>query len=508
MFTRIHLGNGFIKVEPQFPEELLRALTYYQRRFVQDPTTYQRVVQGEHRECYTVGQEIDDNGQPAKYLITMPGFAFRIKQLLEKSGWQYQFVDERTPYPAPDLNRALSGLRDYQLEPAYKAIMSNGGIFACPTGFGKTYLMAAIINAHSYDDLSARNTPLTVVTAKDKEICSQNYEAFKQIMPDRDVGLVMSGKRLFSEDIQVVTLDSLHLIDAESAGKLIVDEVHEAATEKRSEQLSRFVNAYRWGASATPTGRFDGADKLTEGLVGPIIHRTTYQEGVDCGALVPIKVFWVPIGHPDCGLERYLKYKTRKAKYDHGVEANSEQLDTIVKLMRSLPDSMQTLAIMQHTAQMNRLAPRLPGVEYVHAKTDQKSLQKVRQYDLEAIPNKKRKKIYDDVRDGKIRKIMSTYVYKQGVSFPELAVMIQAGGGGSAIAAAQIPGRVSRTADGKQESYVIDFWHSWDTGYDKNGKQKAGPVLADDQSRDRVYKKLGFERVWLDSLDQLPLLTS
>lgn len=505
MKIRIHWGNGYAKVEPEFPTELTDALRYWQRRFEMDPSTYQRVVKGQYRECYQIGADFDAQGNPSRHLLTMPGYIHRIKQVLDKENYEYEIIDERTPFPEPNWRSALAGLRDYQLDCAYTSIASGGGIFACPTGWGKTHIIAAHIRAFAYEELCARNTPITVITCKDQEICRQNAEKLAKILPGREVGLIMSGVRRHSQDIQVITLDSLHHIEAADVGVLIVDEVHEAATEKRSELISTMVNARRWGASATPAGRFDGSDKLTEGLIGPVVYHRTYQQGVDDGALVPIMVLWINVAEPHIGLERYLKYKTRKAKYDHGVEKNNSQIGLITALMQRIPDSMQTLAIMQHTAQMNALVPHLPGVEYVHAKTDQKTLQKARQYDLVAIKAKRRKEIYRDLQAGKIRKIMSTHVYKQGVDFPEMQVMIQAGGGGSAIAGAQIPGRASRPSEGKDVSVVIDFWHPWDTK-DKDGKTVPGPVLADDTARDKIYKKLGFERHWVNSLGEIPFL--
>jgi superfamily II DNA or RNA helicase len=842
---RIHWGNGYVKVEPEFPTKLTEALRYWQRRFEMDPSTYQRVVKGQYRDCYQIGAEFDDAGNPSRYLLTMPGFMHRIKQVLSEQGCEYEFVDERTPFPDTNYQQALAGLRDYQLDCAYTSIASGGGIFACPTGFGKclgindlqlyydgtvrpakdvkvgdrlmgddskprtvlnridgkgtmyritpkngvpftaadhhilslvksgdckrdkypdghivaitiedylrqsttfkrrhklykvpvdwpekpvdvdpywlglwlgdgswnnttitnedpevidaiqeyaarlgmrysnsdqdgrtwrysivrpttvgsnklldalhsyglaksrtkfipyafkvnarairlqllaglldsngglnagtdfdfistnehfandvtflarslgfrvhqakrtckgfdttvaayrlhitghthliptkvlrkqatvrkqskdplrtsftvtriddapyvgvqldgnqryllgdftvthnTHIIAAHIRAFDYGELCARNTPLTVVACKDQEICRQNADKLSKILPTRDVGLVMSGVRKFSDDVQIITLDSLHHINAKEVGVMIVDEVHEAATDKRSELISQMVNARRWGCSATPSGRFDGSDKLTEGLIGPIVYQVTYQQGVDVGALVPITVLWLNVPEPHIGLERYMAYKMRKSKYDHGVEQNKSQIDLIVALMQRIPDTMQTLAIMQHTAQMNALVPRLPGIEYVHAKTDQKTLQKARQYDLVAISAKRRKEIYADLQAGKLRKVLSTHVYKQGVDFPEMQVMIQAGGGGSAIAGAQIPGRASRPSAGKQVSVVIDFWHPWDV-VNKEGKQVPGPVLADDRARDKIYSKLGFERHWMKNLDDIPFL--
>jgi superfamily II DNA or RNA helicase len=108
---------------------------------------------------------------------------------------------------------------------------------------------------------------------------------------------------------------------------------------------------------------------------------------------------------------------------------------------------------------------------------------------------------------GACRKIISTYVYKQGVNFPQLTVVVNAGGGGSDIVARQIPGRESRNiGEVKPQAYLVDFVHEWDTVTDKNGRPRPGPILKDDKSREKSYSDLGFTQVWVDTLDELPFL--
>lgn len=505
MRTVFTLGDGYVSLHPIWPDALQKELRYWQRISVVEG--YQRVMSGKFRECYEITHDFDEAGAPMSKLVTMPGFAGRIKTCLSDLGWEIEYRDVRTPFPQPDIHAAVAGLRDYQLECCYVSLTSGGGIFCCPTGWGKTRLIAAHCRAFSHAELCARNTPTIVVAAKDQEICRQNAEAIAKVLPERDVGLVMSGVRRFSDDIQVITLDSLKHVDPASVGIVIVDEAHELATETRSESITLMGAARRWGASATPTGRFDGSDRLTEGLLGPVIYRRTYQEAVTDGAVIPIHAVWMNVPEPSCGLKQYLGMKMRKAKYDRAVVYNDAQNDIIVSLFGRIPASMQTLAIMSRTDQMNELVPRLPGVEYVHAKTDPKMLQKSRQFDLSAIKTARRAEIYADIRSGNTRQAMATHVYKQGVDFPLLEVLIQAGGGGSEIAGTQIPGRASRPMDaiGKDCAWLIDFWHPWDT-IDKDGKPVPGPVLKDDRSRSSLYKKLGFSQVWINSVDELPFL--
>jgi superfamily II DNA or RNA helicase len=177
-----------------------------------------------------------------------------------------------------------------------------------------------------------------------------------------------------------------------------------------------------------------------------------------------------------------------------------------------MPTELQTLCIMQQTAQMNEIVPLIDGIRYVHAKTSDKTLQQQRQHNLVGISAKERKQLYEDFKAGKIRKILATHVYKQGVNFPDLAVLVCPGGGGSEIVAGQVPGRGSRKVAGKDVAYMVDFWHPWDTlppdPKQNQRKPRVGPILRDDRERDKVYESLGFERHWVDSVDQLPFIES
>ena len=381
-----------------------------------------------------------------------------------------------------------------------------GGSSVAPRGGGKSHLIASLIRAFPHSELCARNTPLAVVTVGEQDIAYQNYELLKKQLPDRDVGLVMSGSDRVSDDVQVITLGSLHHIKMSEVGILVVDEVHTAGTDKRAGLLLQAKKARTWGCSATPSGRFDNADLLLEGLCGPVVYKRTYKQGVDDGALVPIVVYWINVPQPTIGLEAYHRYKTRLGMYRHGVECNDGQNAIVATLMQRIPDNMQTLCIMQHTNQLNQLAPLLPNVQYVHAKQSVDELAKARQNNLAAISAKERRRIYEDMNSGKLRKVMSTYVYKQGVNFPELQIMICPGGGGSEIVAGQIPGRGSRNIAGKDVAYLIDFYHHWDTTTNERGKARPGPILSDDHARDKVYEELGFERHWIEDVNTLPFL--
>lgn len=508
---RIIRGDGYIRVEPSIPNELTKALRYFHREFKQDPERpYQRIVKGEYRQLYSVDFHIDSKQQIINYLITLPGFLGVITNVLQRLGLQYNIIDQRTPAPPIDMFAAMRGLREYQYEPVMDLLAADGGIASCPTGFGKTHMIGAVIRAYKQEDWLARNTPLTVVAVSDKDVAAKNYRDLIEILPNREVGLVMSGTTRWSDDIQVITMDSLHRLKPELVGLFIGDEIHTAGTEGRSENIVGFNKARMYGFSASPEGRFDGGDLKTVGVFGPIVVNIPYSKGVEVGALVPITVYYVRAPEPMIGLQAYMGYKLQTTQRMHGGEANPLMNDLVAEITKRIPDKMQTLLIMQHQQQLDALKARLPDVVDVHASTSDTDLAAKKLRHLTPVSSKRRQQLYGEMERGVIRKAMATYVYKQGVNFPELQVMICPGGGGSKLVTQQVPGRASRRIDEKDVSYIVDFWHPWDVIDESMPglvKKKDGPLLSDDKARDKIYAKLGFNRVWLDDYNDLPFLT-
>lgn len=493
--TGIVLRDGFLEVG-RAPEALLKKLRYFRREM--QLVGYRREVKGRFENLYA---ERDDGS-----VVTMPGFAHRVISFFRDSGQPYEFTDARTPMPKPDLDRAFEGLRPYQVKLVGRMLVNGGGVLQAATGAGKTVCAASIFRAFDRDELISRGTPLCVFACPDKDINRKNRDELERFMPGREVGIVMSGDRHPTDDVICCTIDSLERIDAERVGLLVCDEMHTASSGGRQEVLSKFTKAAKWGVSATPTGRFDGGDLVAEGLFGPIVARFSYADGVAAGALVPITVYWVPAPEPRDGLMAYSRLRSRDGKVNAGSLANPAFHQMVADILDHVPDSLQTLCMLQFIEQMSGIHRRCAKgrTGYVHGETDQSKL--LRYPTIDAIGQRRRKEIYDDFREKRINSIIATHCWKQGVDFPNLSVVINAGGGGSDIVAKQIPGRASRTADGKDRAYIVDFVHEWDREDPLSGTGKPGPLLLADKARRKAYRDLGFKEVECRSITDLPFL--
>lgn len=490
---------------------MLAKLHYWKRQLVVNERTHRREFKLQNEMLYTLQTGAGPDGAVARTCFTLPGFAKKCKDHLKMSGYEVEVVDRRTPMPPPDMAKAMTGLRDYQLELVYKMLMSGGGVLSGATGLGKTHVIKALCNAYSHEALMQRGTPTIVVAVPDKDITQKNFDDLTKLLPDRNVGLIMSGRSKPSDDIQVITLDSLHKLDAEDVGVLIVDEMHAASSDTRSQELLRFTKARVWGVSATPDGRFDGKDVVAEGIFGPIVATFTYQDGVRAGCLVPVTVYWIDAPEPNIGLDNYLRYKTRDQRYKWGVYNNRPLNDMVGRVFAGIPAELQALGMLQFTKHMEQVlrgcvnAGVSPLPAQAHAGTDPAEFPSAAFWHVHAISPKERRDIYERMKSGEIRRAVSTHVYKQGVDFPDLRVVLNLGGGGSEIVSKQVPGRASRKVDGKGAAYIVEFRHHWDTVRSpKTGREIAGPVFRDDTARMKIYRELGFEQVTLANEKELP----
>ena len=497
------LQDGVLRVSP-VPLELKKELTYW--HVILSGTYKKRSVTGEYRRLYTLNSKISETGILEEELIASIGLTSRVYHVLSNLGHGVNVFDFRTPLPVGDLSRTSVKLRPYQVEGVGELLNNMGGIMACPTGWGKSYIQAALIDCFSYDDLKLRGTPLSVIAAPEKDLVRQLYNNMVDILGEkRQVGMISSDGCVDSSDIIVSTLDSLQHIDPQEIGLLLLDEVHTAATASRIPKILAADKAVKWGFSATPSGRFDNADLSTEALVGPIVYEKTYEDGVKAGALVPIKVFWLKAPIPPIGVDAVHRYVKHVSIVRHGLIHNDNLNDLIIDILNRIPGNMQTLCMVQLLEHVDALLSLDDNLQYVHGTTTAKKLKKTIHSHISPISAKGRKEIYNKFRDGEISKLISTSIYQQGVNFPNLEVLINLGGGGSDIAAGQIPGRASRNIKGKNVSYIVDIWNDWDIKY-VEGRKRYGTLYKADRSRSRVYQKLGFEEVWVDTVDELPFI--
>ena len=452
----IHVGRGSVVVE--YPsQELMSGLS----RFRHDANG-----QGEYEELYTLSERHHS-------LVTMPGFASRIKRLCPDEG----IKDERVPMPVPDIAKALEGVPEVWHGVVKDALAAGGGVVAIPEMFGMAGLASAIARAFPRDALAERGTPLTVVAARDRDTTRRIAFEMRRILPDRDVGIGDCD----SEDILVAQYGvCLEDYPMQSVGILIGDDVaceDPKVFVKRARHVSVFRNAARWGVYETACGGGpDELDLAAEGLFGPLSASATYDDAVRAGVASPVTVCWLEAPRPK------VNWGSAPLKTLASIAMGKEFAEVVADIVgRTSGDTGCIVCSDMQTqkALAGRVVRDGPCV-VINRRSAAKDV----------------KIMFDDMAIGNIPRAMVTWD-----RFPPATshgVMVSATCGGREVAGVRFPWRGSGKSG---KVYIVDFNHSWDV---HNGRP--GVLARNDAARRRRYSELGFSQLSVEDVEHLPFV--
>jgi superfamily II DNA or RNA helicase len=476
--------DGLSPTPPVICELLSRQLSYMHKvhlrgREAYDYATHQYIpVRLENRALYTFS--------PDGKFTTQAGYLPRVCRLLESAGYSPRYCDLSPPRSRPGCYTPnLKQLSRYmQLRPKQDVCLANmlaataagcGGIVWAPTGFGKTFTIEAWCHLHP--------TARIDVVVKPVDVAKRIVRQLSEHIPC--VGQIGGGQRRYGR-VTVVTADSLHLSEGD-ADFLIVDECHQIATDIYAAQLATtYRSSINFGLSATPYSRSDGAHARLEGLFGQLLFRMTYQEAVDLGLVVPIRVRWLPIRmttNPASGM-REANYK--RNAYWRNTYRNNE----FAKAARSYPPDQQTLLLVESVEHAVHLRQMLPEYALCYGSLDPGELanyveQGLLSADEPRMVPERREFLRSEFEKGTLKKVIATDVWSTGVSFDSLSAMLRADGRGSEIIDTQGPGRVSRIYEGKPYGELVDAIDYFDSA-----------AMAKSQGRRRTYDSLGWSQDW------------
>jgi superfamily II DNA or RNA helicase len=406
-----------------------------------------------------------------KRIATMYGFWKLIRDTLRQAGYTVDMVDLSPPSDSSRLQPAMENiarykLRDNQPEFLRKVMTHSCGRFDCPPGFGKSFMIGLIASVYP----KAR---IDVVTRRVPVLRDRIYPELVQMVGD--VGIVGGGKSQRNRRVMCYTVGSMGHSPA-TADILIGDECHELAADCSAAQLVRWQNSRNYGLSASHDLRFDNKDLRMHGVFGPIIFSVDYQQAADSKMVVPIEVNWsvVAMDYNPC---RDIESDVEKKRY--GIWQNDVRNQIIADDARKYDENTQVLITVDTIAHAMRLKRLLPEFTLVYADKGLSEDDR-RKYvnqgccsDSEPIMTlERRMALTKAFESGKLKKAICTTVWNVGVSFNSLAVLIRAGAGGSAINDIQIPGRVSRIAEGKTHGIVHDYLDKFDGKFNFQSKAR------------------------------------
>jgi len=451
---RVFISRGSIVVE-----DPTRALMESLRRFRRNDNG-----EGEYENLFTMSED-------GRRLVTMPGFAGRIVRTVDRD-WT-PIYDRRVPMPKADYKSAMKGLHNCWSGVVCSAVKAEGGIVSIPDVLGDANMCAAILRAYPRDALLDRGTPLSIIAVRDRDYAKRTVRTLREMLPERDIGIFISGTYTDSDDVIVTTYASLKDVPCWPAGVFIACDLSSGGLQERAEAVSSLRNAARWGVYRTSLGGAVDVDIASEGLFGPLCASASFADAVDGGFAAPVSVCWL-----------------RAPKIEVGscprevLEATAVQDDgfcrMVSEIIRRTPGELGCLCYADNRALGERLSGMSgDGVVFVHRR----------------IPAKEREAVVTDIESGTIRRA----VYS-GVDIPnsDHGVEVLATCRGDA-AVLRIPARPSRGPNDR--SYVVAFCHDWDM---HNGRP--GYLARNDKARQMRFQELGFRQMFFESVDQLPFL--
>jgi superfamily II DNA or RNA helicase len=331
--------------------------------------------------------------------------------------------------------------RSDQLDLINYATAALRGIIKAPTGTGKTILQMGLMSCYSNINTLLLAHTIAIVNQTAEELIEKGFNDVQ----------VMGGGRERSHlygKIVVSTMQTFKLLDpneySDYFGMVIIDEAHHVTNSEGiyGQILTNLLAPIRLGFTATlPTE--EKAKFAMEGLLGPVIGEQTIQEASDLGILATPKIKLVKsrYNHRIHDLKRYQEV------YEEGIVKNRSRNRQIVNLIEQYINEDKTILVVvtriDHGNAIQNLAESHGlDVEFVQGNTESDTREKIKKLLIRK----------------RIKCVITTAVWREGVNIPSLDVLINAAGGKSEIMTLQTLGRGLRKTEEKDEVIIVDFF--------------------------------------------------
>jgi len=420
------------------------------------------------------------------------GLLQRVRAVLEQYQYTVTITDNRPVFQITTPLPVNITPYDWQEEIIQKCFSAQRGVIKVATGGGKSRMQIYI---------TAKLNKKTVIVVNKLDILLQFMEWIKAdlgfepgqigagVVNPQQITLLMiqtaaSAYRIKPENLEkdttVIDNAKRDLITKtiEEAEVVIGDEVHGLIGGTWYKLHKYFTNAsYKLGFSATP-GYTEEAHLLLEAAFGPKLVDITCSELIKKGYLTKPNIYFINFKHDR--VSRELNYG---ALYTQEVTENVNRNLIIVKTAVNFWKAGRRILIsvlhIKHGEILYEMLKKVVGPnEVVFAQG--------------TTAMKDRQQALKDLNDGKIRLVVATKIFSEGVDVKHLDVLINAKAQISAIDYLQIIGRVLRTAPGKVTADVIDFY-DWGCRYLTNhSKERLDLMLREPEFS---IKKIDSEKV-------------
>ena len=380
------------------------------------------------------------------------GLFTRVFNLLSSiKGVKLEVVDYRDMarlMPMPDFSK-VDLLRPGQ-EKILTAVAANeGGLLVGGCGLGKTFLITQICKMYTTLNILILSPRVSVVNTI--------YDNLTRCISSEVITKVGGGGSNCKEKrrITVSTTKSILKCNLKECDLLLFDEAHNVGSNQIAEHLAYIERGRKFGFTATPAGRSDGADLVIEAIFGPKIADIPYMEAVKHGLVTPIEVRTVKVTSSPYIPDSELMVTKKRWNYWRNTNRNK----VIAQVARMLPSDEQVLIMvetLEHALNLHKLLPEYTLVHYGSV-TEERAKRLGHSKEALTLSRDELDKYRTQFEDGTLKKVIATSVWAEGVNFPKLSCLIRADGAPGEIKGEQIPGRLSRLAEGKNVGILIDF---------------------------------------------------
>lgn len=353
------------------------------------------------------------------------GLLYRVKKTLEQNNFPYQIVDVR-PKPRLSLTTVAQRLekydiypRPYQFSGIEKGLQNHNMMFWWPTASGKTILFGGLIIAYN-------TTTLILVSRKD--LLSQHVK-FLRTNTNLSIGAIGDGIWQPAQ-ITVALTQSLWLKRNENAKSkkellkflqginyLIIDEAHHGDAKTYRKPADDCKNSYvRHGFSGTPYS-LTADDIELESITGPVLSK------VSIGYLIKHGYLSIPVITMNSYDTTEFDHPSWQTVYSRCIVNCKERNNIGCEIIKQrYNDDLLVLVTVQYVKHGYRLVEMLK----THYGIPHREIAYLSGSDEQFYRDKVKKEFID----GKIRVVIVTNIWNEGVDIPTANALVKMDGGG------------------------------------------------------------------------------
>jgi len=373
------------------------------------------------------------------------GLLPRVRKWTEEQGIPLEVVGEEIkiiPQAEPFLKGpGFKEFREDQLKLIDAACAMGRGIVQAPTGVGKTLVFLGIISC--YPKLKI------LILAHSTSIVDQVYKELQRF-GFKSIEMFGSGNAIATPTKQIVisTMQSFIKIPTEQYMDyfdcVLLDEAHHLQMNDSTYAtiLSNMLAPIRLGFTATVRTN-DEAQLISEGLLGPVIGKMTIEEAAELKILARPKLRFIK-SKCNQAITELRKYQD---VYAFGIINNQARNQQIAQVAKEFYDKNETTLIFVTQIEHGNLI----------AEEIKKILGVIVPFVQGNMPQEERTKIKNALIKKKIKIVLATTSWSEGVNIQNLNSVIITSGGKSEIQTLQRVGRGLRKTEGKDIVTIVDF---------------------------------------------------